>query len=83
MPKDFSKAGGSRYIREVIAKSVATKGLTKEQAWSYAIGIVQTEGRKVSDKFLEWVEMEKRGEITRDDMLQMLYEKAKTSANQQ
>ena len=34
------------------------------KAWDYAIGIVQIDGIKPSDDFLELVEKEKRGEIT-------------------
>ena len=35
------------------------------KAWDYAIGIVQVDGTKPSDEFLELVEKEKRGEITK------------------
>ncbi len=49
--------------------------MTNEQAWNYAIGIVQLDGLKPSDDFLELVEMEKRGEITGDDIRRILYEK--------
>ncbi len=35
--------------------------MTNEQAWNYAIGIVQLDGLRPSDDFLELVEMEKRG----------------------
>ena len=49
--------------------------MTNEQAWNYAIGIVQLDGRKVSDEFLELVDREKRGEITGDDIRRILFEK--------
>nr|AGS53279.1 hypothetical protein [uncultured bacterium contig00001] len=35
-------------------------GMTKEKAWNYAIGIVQVDGIKPSDDFLELVEKKKR-----------------------
>ena len=52
-------------------------GMSKDKAWDYAIGIVQVEGIKPSDDLLELVEKEKRGEITRDEMLRILEEKTK------
>lgn len=39
-----------------------------EKAWNYAIGIVQVEGIKPSEEFLELVEKEKRGELTGKDI---------------
>lgn len=49
--------------------------MTNEQAWNFAIGIVQIDGIKPSDFFLDLVEKEKRGEITGNDIRRMLYEK--------
>ena len=49
--------------------------MTNEQAWDYAIGVVQLDGIKPSDDFLELVEMEKRGELTGEDIRQALYKK--------
>ena len=46
-----------------------------EQAWDYAIGIVQIDGIKPSDEFLELVEKEKRGELTNDDIRRVLVRK--------
>lgn len=48
-----------------------------EKAWNYAIGIVQVEGIKPSEEFLELVEKEKRGELTGDDIPRILYSKYK------
>lgn len=45
------------------------------KAWDYAIGIVQIDGIKPSDDFLELVEKEKRGEITGEDIRKVLYKK--------
>jgi hypothetical protein len=47
------------------------------KAWDYAIGIVQLDGIKPSDDFLELVEKEKRGEITGEDIRKVLYKKYK------
>lgn len=51
--------------------------MTNEKAWNFAIGIVQMDGTKPSDDFLELVEKEKRGEITGDDIRRVLYNKYK------
>lgn len=51
--------------------------MTNEEAWNYAIGIVQVDGIKPSDDFLELVEKEKSGEMTGDDIRRVLYEKYK------
>lgn len=51
--------------------------MTNEKAWNFAIGIVQIDGIKPSDYFLELVEKEKRGEITGDDIRHLLYKKYK------
>ncbi len=47
------------------------------KAWDYAIGIVQVDGIKPSDEFLELVEKEKNGEITGEDIREVLYRKYK------
>ena len=46
-----------------------------DKAWDYAIGIVQVEGIRPSDDFLELVEKEKRGELTNEDIRQVLVKK--------
>lgn len=51
--------------------------MDKDKAWDYAIGIVQVDGIKPSDEFLELVEKEIQGEITRDDIRRTLIEKYK------
>jgi hypothetical protein len=55
--------------------TVDEKKLANEKAWDYAIGIVQVEGIKPSDDFLELVEKEKRGELTNDDIRRILVKK--------
>ena len=49
--------------------------MVKEKAWDYAIGIVQIDGIRPSDDFMELVEKEKRGELTSDDMRKVLVKK--------
>lgn len=51
--------------------------MTNEKAWDYAIGVVQIDGIKPSDDFLELVEKEKKGEMTGDDIRRVLYKKYK------
>ena len=47
------------------------------KAWDYAIGIVQVDGIKPFDEFLELVEKEKNGDITGEDIREVLYRKYK------
>ena len=56
-------------------KPNAASGMPKEKAWNYAIGIVQIEGIKPSDDFLELVEKEKKGLITSSDIQRVLMKK--------
>jgi len=49
--------------------------MNNEKAWDYAIGLVQVEGIKPSDDFLELVEKEKQGLITNDDIREVLTKK--------
>ena len=49
--------------------------MTKEKAWDYAIGIVQVDGIRPSDEFLRLAEREKRGELTSDDIRDVLVRK--------
>ncbi len=53
--------------------------MDNDKAWDFAIGIVQLDGLKPSDEFLELVEREKRGEITGEEIRKILYEKYKTT----
>ena len=51
------------------------KNTDSGKAWDYAIGIVQVEGIKPSQDFLELVEKEKRGELTNEDIRRVLVKK--------
>ena len=57
--------------------------MTNEKAWDYAIGIVQIDGIKPSDEFLELVEKEKKGEITGDDIRRVLDNKYKVKEDEE
>jgi len=66
-------------IMKLLSKRLLNKEITSmsesmvnEQAWDYAIGIVQTEGIKPTEEFLKLVEQEKRGEITSQEMDKIL-----------
>jgi hypothetical protein len=54
---------------------VMRMSMSNEKAWDYAIGIVQVDGIKPSDDFLDLVEKEKRGEMTGDDIRRVLDKK--------
>lgn len=49
------------------AQKVVTKE-DKRKAWNYAIGMMQVDGVKPDEEYLELVEKEINGEITLDEM---------------
>ena len=51
--------------------------ISKETAWNYAIGMIGVDGLTPSDEMLEMIEMEKRGEITTDEIRERLDKKYK------
>jgi len=57
------------------------KNTDSRKAWDYAIGIVQVEGIKPSQDFLELAEKEKRGELTNDDIRKVLVKKYTVSGD--
>jgi hypothetical protein len=42
--------------------------MTNAQAWDYALGMVKVDGLEPSEEFKEYIEKEKRGEVTMDDI---------------
>jgi len=64
---EYKQAEGSKYMKK--------NSTSNEKAWNYAIGIVQVEGIKPAADFLELAEKEKRGELTNDDIRQVLVKK--------
>ncbi len=46
--------------------------------WNYALGMIRVDGLEPSPEFLEWVEKEKKGEMTMEDLRRALDQKYKT-----
>jgi len=67
--KDVGKVEINNWI-----KTLCPKCVKNEKAWSFAVGIVQTEGVKPSDFMMGLIEQEKRGEIKREDIKRLLIE---------
>ena len=57
--------------------------IDNETAWNYALGLIKVDGLTPSDEFLEMVEMEKRGEITTEEMLEKIKEKYRNMRTKQ
>ena len=51
--------------------------MTNSQAWDYAIGIIKVDSLEPTDDFKEYIEKEKRGEVTMEDLKKYLDEKYK------
>lgn len=51
--------------------------MTNTQAWNYAIGMIKVDGLEPTAEFKEYIEKEKRGEITMDDAKKFLDKKYK------
>ena len=57
--------------------------MTNAQAWNYAIGMIKLDGLEPTAEFKEYIEKEKRGEVTMSDAKRFLDKKyqVKTSDN--
>ena len=51
--------------------------MTNTQAWDYAVGMIKVDGLETTPEFKEFIEKEKRGEITMADIKQYLDKKYK------
>lgn len=51
--------------------------MTNSQAWDYAIGLIKVDGLEPTDDFKEYIEREKRGEVTMEDAKKFLDKKYK------
>lgn len=51
--------------------------MTNAQAWDYAVGMIKVDGLEPTEEFKEYVEKEKRGEVSMEDIKQYLDEKYK------
>ena len=51
--------------------------MTNEQAWDYAIGMIKVDGLEPTEEFKEYIEKEKKGEVTMADAKKFLDKKYK------
>lgn len=51
--------------------------MTNEQAWNYAIGMIKVDGLEPTEDFKQYIEKEKKGEVTTEDLKRYLDEKYK------
>ena len=51
--------------------------MTNGQAWDYAVGMIKVDGLEPTEEFKEYVEKEKRGEVSMEDIKKYLDEKYK------
>lgn len=51
--------------------------MTNSQAWDYAIGMIKVDGLEPTEDFKQYIEKEKKGEITMEDAKQFLDKKYK------
>ena len=46
--------------------------MTNTEAWDYAIGLIKVDGLEPTEDFKIMIELEKKGEITREDLKKYL-----------
>lgn len=51
--------------------------MTNAQAWDYAIGMIKVDGLEPTKDFMEYIEKEKKGEVTMEDAKRFLDKKYK------
>ena len=51
--------------------------MTNSQAWDYAIGMIKIDGLEPTEDFKQYIEKEKRGEATMEDLKRYLDKKYK------
>lgn len=51
--------------------------MTNTEAWDYAIGMIKVDGLEPTEDFKKYIEKEKNGEATMDDLKQFLDKKYK------
>jgi len=61
---------GKIYIKEAVV-------MTNAEAWDYAIGMIKVDGLEPTKDFKEYIEKEKRGEVTMEDAKRFLDKKYK------
>ena len=55
--------------------------MTNAQAWDYAIGMIKVDGLEPTKDFMEYIEKEKNGEVTMEDVKRFLDKKYKMKEN--
>ena len=53
--------------------------MTDTQAWNYAVGMIKVDGLEPTPEFKEYIEKEKKGEITMADVKQYLDKRYKVN----
>jgi len=51
--------------------------MTNNQAWDYAVGMIRVDGLEPTEEFKEYIEKEKRGEVSMKDIKEYLDKKYK------
>lgn len=51
--------------------------MTDIQAWNYAVGMIKVDGLEPTKEFKQYIEKEKRGEVTMEDVKRFLDKKYK------
>lgn len=54
--------------------------MTNTEAWDYAIGMIKVDGLEPTPEFQQYIEKEKKGELTMDDLKIFLDNKYKVKA---
>lgn len=49
--------------------------MTNTEAWNYAVGMIRVDGLEPTEDFKQYIEKEKRGEVTMDDVKKFLDKK--------
>jgi len=49
--------------------------VTNAEAWNYAIGLIRMDGLEPTEEFKQYIEKEKRGEVTMEDVKKFLDKK--------
>ncbi len=59
-------------MSDFIVQHKKTRPMNKSKAWNYAFGMIKVDGLEPTEDFLELVEKEKRGEMTKADIKRVL-----------
>lgn len=65
----------------IVVFTMEVEIMTNAQAWDYAIGMIKVDGLEPTKDFKEYIEKEKRGEVTMEDAKRFLDKKYKMKEN--